>query len=1100
MSIYEVFLVILYIDDAYGQYICLYMSQEIATKGSIVTTITCAESCYAIDALSFSSKMDALLDPATIRIVVMPVDVISQQIFMHYFERIKSFSRFEKQLFASFDLSGKRCAEFPLQNWMEGRICVSYMLGSDTDEFENFQMHRRMFGTIGIAHCRSCKSLTTAYAAFEETRRKSYPGAIESRCFAVEPFENQEDSEKNVIMIPNQDEEHLKFYLNTLLVDFVSCLLRKIEAEASLVDKMASVFVSIDPNDDRKWLEKRRSGRISKRKGDLSLLVGSAADALAHYNLAYSSMMERNDWLWLGGVYVGVACALVMMAADDDNVETAMPTPYGALSPSLSRAVKDVLSTFVGIAGSSDGDSAASEVTLQDVIMRCLNEAISKYQKSKCTSVEVQCQLTVAHIYQTTDQRAALDALNNALASSIALPASSRSNTLLTMSELFSSLKHKRKAHLLLYMAALSCIESRDFTTAWSIFSALTHDNELDFLTSTVMADVPVPSCDITPARDITLAFRSSGHKALITVPPTSTPPKWPTILCDVAQGMAITARELNEPQLAAYCNMRALTMLPTLGSAVGEIQVSLIGRPPLPRGVVVSFVQLQRASVIDTGIKAVFKKRADKVFIFSALKQEEPPSDAAAGVVISAGESNTLNVTLKSLASIGIEISQLSLLFSTSNGSGGVHAHGGYSRVVRLSPHRETTLTIPFVISEACDAKICGLSFIVANARATLPLDIPLVTIATMPNITANFKPKCSSCAYCPCVTLESEISVVTFTPVSPLAKQLAGKIACPFSKCEIPLCSRGSLSSTPLIFKYSNNNEYIRTFEMTLPPHGRWVHPYVCAVSGSERRGNPAAICESTGMSCALCSHVILSFHINNPSPSSVLLHSDVQNLIHLPSSVPAHGTAIAMIEHCVGKEELPNVNVASRLFENLGLKWRNLEHSMEDYIACSLLNREVDRHCPNCFVPPKLATLMRIPHVQVVVSLNNFDTKCGKTYLCPSGTFGVSAKSGCVVGGIIDVYAHVITHDDNHKGTIMMSVDRPEAVPISCPYVPFGLDTVLNDSINETDAVKLPIRWQCIMSYLLTDAGRYTFTARCKMSEMDEIVSQPLVVEAK
>ncbi len=128
------------------------------------------------------------------------------------------------------------------------------------------------------------------------------------RCLAVEPGETQMDDEKGVILIPNQSEKQVAFYLATIANDVACALLRHLASKVCHVpcgfstadsqlqhltlmverdEKKPSALLPFERaqygSDEAKFgsvMRKRSSGRLNKLLGDLCLLAASAADAL----------------------------------------------------------------------------------------------------------------------------------------------------------------------------------------------------------------------------------------------------------------------------------------------------------------------------------------------------------------------------------------------------------------------------------------------------------------------------------------------------------------------------------------------------------------------------------------------------------------------------------------------------------------------------------------------------------------------------------------------------------------------------------------------------------------------------------------------------
>ena len=57
---------------------------------------------------------------------------------------------------------------------------------------------------------------------------------LDKRCFAVEPADNLPDVDHRVIMIPNQSQQKVAFYMATMISDYASTVLKELATQARL--------------------------------------------------------------------------------------------------------------------------------------------------------------------------------------------------------------------------------------------------------------------------------------------------------------------------------------------------------------------------------------------------------------------------------------------------------------------------------------------------------------------------------------------------------------------------------------------------------------------------------------------------------------------------------------------------------------------------------------------------------------------------------------------------------------------------------------------------------------------------------------------------
>ena len=60
---------------------------------------------------------------------------------------------------------------------------------------------------------------------------KQHPHILDKRCFAVEPADNQPDIDSRVIMIPNQSQQKVAFYMSTMISDYASSVLKELATQ-----------------------------------------------------------------------------------------------------------------------------------------------------------------------------------------------------------------------------------------------------------------------------------------------------------------------------------------------------------------------------------------------------------------------------------------------------------------------------------------------------------------------------------------------------------------------------------------------------------------------------------------------------------------------------------------------------------------------------------------------------------------------------------------------------------------------------------------------------------------------------------------------------
>ncbi|CAJ0747407.1 6384_t:CDS:2, partial [Entrophospora sp. SA101] len=118
--------------------------------------------------------MDPLLftTPAKIRVLLVPVHPIKAQVFHKHVELVRKFN-VVKLGDVTPDMRSVQ-SMFSSQLFHEGQLHFNFVTSYEPEHsyLEEFQMHRRIFGVIGIMDCREWQSLPDGYKKFCEILKK----------------------------------------------------------------------------------------------------------------------------------------------------------------------------------------------------------------------------------------------------------------------------------------------------------------------------------------------------------------------------------------------------------------------------------------------------------------------------------------------------------------------------------------------------------------------------------------------------------------------------------------------------------------------------------------------------------------------------------------------------------------------------------------------------------------------------------------------------------------------------------------------------------------------------------------------------------------
>ena len=208
------------------------------------------------------------------------------------------------------------------------------------DEFTELQFHRRIHGFIGIVHCPSNPDLDSIYEDFQDSCSR-FSDVGYKRCFAFEPLESQSDNPERraLIMFPNSDASKPHFYVQNVLIDMTSFVLREFVSSVLAKEEYPVPVTSFDsalasPKGTKSLFQfegegfnskKLRNGRIAKRCGDIALLSGCIDDAKAFYHTAVEQCKANGDVIWRASALEGLAvCSLTPEENSVDESRTSV--------------------------------------------------------------------------------------------------------------------------------------------------------------------------------------------------------------------------------------------------------------------------------------------------------------------------------------------------------------------------------------------------------------------------------------------------------------------------------------------------------------------------------------------------------------------------------------------------------------------------------------------------------------------------------------------------------------------------------------------------------------------------------------------------------
>ncbi|KAF9137852.1 hypothetical protein BGX30_009846 [Mortierella sp. GBA39] len=188
--------------------------------------------------------MDAVnfIAAARIRVLLVPVGPIKKATFERHVKMLRQHNSVKLE---DVWMGPRTENSFFSQNVPhEGQLYFQFVTSYNGEHqyLEEFQMHRRVFGVIGIMDCQEWPdgNMTAGYQHFQQLLTK-YPSAVANQCFAFDPSEQHPDDLRGggVIMIPNVG--NTSSYLRVLICDLTRTILTEFENIAGAIGKRQDI-------------------------------------------------------------------------------------------------------------------------------------------------------------------------------------------------------------------------------------------------------------------------------------------------------------------------------------------------------------------------------------------------------------------------------------------------------------------------------------------------------------------------------------------------------------------------------------------------------------------------------------------------------------------------------------------------------------------------------------------------------------------------------------------------------------------------------------------------------------------------------------------
>jgi len=210
-----------------------------------------------------------------------------------------------------------------------------------TKTWEHFQAHRTVFGVIGFCEGHKNANVIKAYEQWNRAVAALYPDTPMTQFHILNPTKEQESDPRirnsnSIKVYPYRASDKANAYFTDRIVlrlainfkqTFFNWLRAADSGETSVLQRQGVLDLQTDPEgpgsqaptpsgfsgvnspasstNSPQFSNARWRGRLSKWKGDYSLLVGLVSEAEAHYAKARDVCGSQRDYFWQGGAFLG---------------------------------------------------------------------------------------------------------------------------------------------------------------------------------------------------------------------------------------------------------------------------------------------------------------------------------------------------------------------------------------------------------------------------------------------------------------------------------------------------------------------------------------------------------------------------------------------------------------------------------------------------------------------------------------------------------------------------------------------------------------------------------------------------------------------------
>ncbi|KAG4099053.1 hypothetical protein H8356DRAFT_1327210 [Neocallimastix lanati (nom. inval.)] len=187
------------------------------------------------------------VDPARIKIAIVPVGKIKKKLFKKFIEIIS-----EKEILDLKDIPFILQENGVVNNKKpeEGKVLLKYVTSHNVEHgrYEDIQPFRRIFGVIGIIDCEQQQDIQKEYQKFKKLISKKFSTILSRVCFAHNPSEEQKSELLSIEPVQFfTDDESFKAKYNEVLVQLISNIITRFDTLINDIKRL-QIIHSPKPN------------------------------------------------------------------------------------------------------------------------------------------------------------------------------------------------------------------------------------------------------------------------------------------------------------------------------------------------------------------------------------------------------------------------------------------------------------------------------------------------------------------------------------------------------------------------------------------------------------------------------------------------------------------------------------------------------------------------------------------------------------------------------------------------------------------------------------------------------------------------------------